>query len=289
MPSGTGTNIFQKRWPERFFDVGIAEGHAVTFAAGLATQGLRPVCAIYSTFLQRAYDNIIHDCAIQKLPVIFCMDRAGMVGDDGQTHMGLYDIPYMLTVPNCTVTAPRDGAELIGLLRTALAHEGGPFSLRYPRDKTPTEPPPAAEVAPVPYGTWEKLRSGRGVALVGVGVMCAQAMDAAAILAAEGLDVTVVNARFLKPVDRAMLELLLREHHLLVTVEDGLVTNGFGPYLAGIIEGMAPDIRVVALGAPDQVWEHAPRPLQLEWAGLTPAAIAARVRALHAEGAALAR
>src|SRR2546430_158341 len=172
MPSGTGTNIFQKKWPERFFDVGIAEAHATTFAAGLATQGIRPVVAIYSTFLQRAYDSIIHDVAIQQLPVIFCMDRAGMVGEDGQTHMGLYDIAYMLAVPNFTVTAPRDGAELIGLLRCALAHTDGPFSLRYPRDKAPGEAPPAAEVAPVPYGTWEVLRRGPGGAWLAGGGVC---------------------------------------------------------------------------------------------------------------------
>src|SRR5438034_4505623 len=135
MPSGTGTGIFQKKWPDRFFDVGIAEAHATTFAGGLATQGIRPVVAIYSTFLQRAYDSIIHDIAIQQLPVIFCLDRAGMVGEDGQTHMGLYDIAYLLAVPHMTVTAPKDGAELIGLLRCALEHTGGPFSLRYPRDK----------------------------------------------------------------------------------------------------------------------------------------------------------
>ena len=131
MPSGTGTGVFQKKYPERFFDVGIAEGHAVTFAGGLATQGIRPVCAIYSTFLQRAYDNVIHDVAVQHLPVVFCMDRAGLVGEDGQTHMGLYDIAYMLAVPGMTVTAPKDGDELIGLLRTALGHDG-PFSTRYP-------------------------------------------------------------------------------------------------------------------------------------------------------------
>src|SRR5216110_670639 len=172
MPSGTGTNLFQKRWPERFFDVGIAEAHATTFAAGLATQGVRPIVAIYSTFLQRAYDSIIHDVAIQKLPVIFCMDRAGMVGEDEQTHMGLYDIAYMLAVPHMTVTAPKDGAELIGLLRCALAHTAGPFSLRYPRDKAPGEPPPAAEVPPIPYGTWHLLRRGRECAILSVGVMC---------------------------------------------------------------------------------------------------------------------
>ena len=288
MPSGTGTGIFQKKWPDRFFDVGIAEGHATTFAAGLATQGLRPVVAIYSTFLQRAYDNIIHDVAIQKLPVIFCLDRAGMVGDDGQTHMGLYDIAYLLAVPNMVVTAPRDGAELIGLLRTALAHGEGPFAIRYPRDKAPAEPPPAAEVTAVPFGTWEVLRRGKGgIAILPVGVMCAQAMEAARTLAAEGVDVSVVSCRFLKPVDRATLASLVRDHRALVTVEDGVVTNGFGAYLAEIVQDLAPDVRVAAIGAPDRTFEHAPRPVQLAWAGLTAEGIAARVRALHAEAAAL--
>src|ERR1041385_5738098 len=243
MPSGTGTNVFQKRWPERFFDVGIAEAHATTFAAGLATQGIRPVVAIYSTFLQRAYDSIIHDVAIQELPVIFCLDRAGMVGEDGQTHMGLYDIAYLLAVPNMTVTAPRDGKELIGLLRCALEHTGGPFSLRYPRDKAPGETPHAAEVTPLRYGTWEVLRKGRECALLAVGVMCQPALAAAEELAAEGLDVTVVNCRFLKPIDRELLDALLHEHRLLVTVEDGVVTNGFGASLAGLVETVAPETR----------------------------------------------
>jgi 1-deoxy-D-xylulose-5-phosphate synthase len=283
MPSGTGTNIFQKKWPDRFFDVGIAEAHATTFAAGLATQGLRPVLAIYSTFLQRAYDSIIHDVAIQRLPVIFCLDRAGMVGEDGQTHMGLYDIPYLLAVPNMTVTAPRDGAELIGLLRCALRHTDGPFSLRYPRDKAPGEAPPAAEVAPVPYASWDVLRKGKECALLAVGVMCQPALAAAAELAAEGLDVTVVNCRFLKPIDRAVLDALVRDHRLLVTVEDGTVANGFGAYLAGLVDTIAPEVRVVPLGAPDRTYEHAPRAQQLAEVGLTGPGIAARVRALAAE------
>ena len=287
MPSGTGTNIFQKKWPDRFFDVGIAEGHAVTFAAGLATQGVRPVCAIYSTFLQRGYDSIIHDVAIQNLPVVFCMDRAGMVGDDGQTHMGLYDIPYMLAVPNMTVTAPRDGAELIGLLRCALAHKAGPFCMRYPRDKAPSEPPQAAEVAAVPYGTWEMLRQGKQCAILGVGVMCEPAVKAAELLKADGLDVSVVNARFLKPLDRTMLEALVRDHGILVTVEDGCVVNGFGAYLAETVQTVAPGVRVVALGAPDKTYEHAPRAQQLAEVGLTAEGIAARIRALHAEEAAV--
>ena len=283
MPSGTGTNIFQKKWPERFFDVGIAEGHAATFAAGLATQGVRPVVAIYSTFLQRAYDSIIHDVAIQKLPVIFAMDRAGMVGEDGQTHMGLYDIAYMLAVPHMTVTAPRDGAELIGLLRTALAHKDGPFSIRYPRDKAPAEPPPAAEVPPIPYGTWEVLRKGKDCAIVAVGVMCKPALDAADALAADGLAATVVNARFLKPMDREMLEALARDHRLLVTVEDGTVVNGFGAALAALVQTATPDVRVVALGVPDRTYEHAPRAQQLAEVGLTGDGIANRIRALAAE------
>jgi len=288
MPSGTGINLFQKKWPDRTFDVGIAEGHATTFAAGLATQGLRPVVAIYSTFLQRGFDNIIHDVAIQNLPVIFCLDRAGMVGDDGQTHMGLYDIAYMLAVPGMTVTAPRDGAEMIGLLRCALARSEGPFSIRYPRDKAPAEPPPAAEVAAVPYGTWEVLRRGKnGVALLAVGAMCAPALEAAQRLGSEGLDVTVVNCRFLKPVDRAALAVLLKEHRVLVTVEDGVVVNGFGASLARLVQDEAPEVRVVAHGAPDRTYEHAPRAQQLASAGLTADGIAARVRALHAEAAAL--
>jgi 1-deoxy-D-xylulose-5-phosphate synthase len=282
MPSGTGTNAFQKKFPERFFDVGIAEGHATTFAAGLATQGIRPVVAIYSTFLQRAYDNIIHDVAIQRLPVIFAMDRAGMVGDDGQTHMGLYDIAYLLAVPNLTVTAPRDAKALIGLLRCALAHDG-PFSLRYPRDKAPGEAPPAAEIAPTPYGTWEVLRKGKDCAILAVGVMCQPALEAAEILSAEGLDVTVVDCRFLKPLDRVTLEAILHDHRLLVTVEDGTVINGFGAYLAGVVETTAPEARVVPLGVPDRIFEHAPRAMQLAEVGLTADGIAARVRALAAE------
>jgi 1-deoxy-D-xylulose-5-phosphate synthase len=283
MPSGTGTNVFQKKWPERFFDVGIAEAHATTFAAGLAAASVRPIVAIYSTFLQRAYDSIIHDVAIQQLPVIFALDRAGMVGEDGQTHMGLYDLAYLLAVPHMTVTAPRDGRELIGLLRCALEHTAGPFALRYPRDKAPGEAPPAAEVAAIPYGTWEILRQGHDCALLAVGVMCQPALDAADGLAAEGLDVTVVNCRFVKPLDRVMLDALVREHRLLVTIEDGTVVNGFGAAVSGVLQTIAPEVRVVPLGVPDRTYEHAPRAQQLAEVGLSAPGIAARVRALAAE------
>ena len=285
MPSGTGTNLFQKKWPGRFFDVGIAESHATTFAAGLAAEGMRPVVAIYSTFLQRAYDSIIHDVAIQQLPVVFGIDRAGMVGEDGQTHMGLYDIAYLLAVPHMTVTAPRDGRELIGLLRCALEHTGGPFSLRYPRDKAPGDAPPAAEVAAIPYATWEMLRAGRDCALLAVGVMCEPALEAADFLAAEGLDVTVVNCRFLKPMDRQMLDALASQHRLLVTIEDGVVVNGFGAAVSAALQSTATpsEARVVPFGVPDRTYEHAPRAQQLADVGLTGSRIAARVRALAAE------
>jgi 1-deoxy-D-xylulose-5-phosphate synthase len=283
MPSGTGTNIFEKRWPDRFFDVGIAEGHAVTFAAGLAADGLRPVCAIYSTFLQRAYDNVIHDVAVQHLPVVFCMDRAGLVGEDGQTHMGLYDIAYMLAVPGMTVTAPKDGDELIGLLKTALAHPDGPFCTRYPRDKAPADPRPAAEIPPVPYGTWEELRRGDDVAILAVGTMVEPALAAAARLDGEGIGCTVVNARFLKPMDTAMLESLAARHRIFVTVEEGTIVNGFGAYLAETMGTTHPEVRVVALGVPDRLVEQAPRAEQLAGFGLTGEGIARRITALLGE------
>jgi 1-deoxy-D-xylulose-5-phosphate synthase len=282
MPSGTGTNVFQKKYPDRFFDVGIAEGHAVTFAGGLATQGVRPVVAIYSTFLQRAYDNVIHDIAVQHLPVTFCMDRAGLVGEDGQTHMGLYDIAYMLAVPGMTVTAPKDGDELIGLLRTALTHNG-PFSTRYPRDKAPAEPRPAAEIPAVPYGTWEQLRRGGDIAILAAGTMVLPATEAAELLAADGIECGVVNCRFLKPLDTAMLESLAQRCKVLVTVEEGTIVNGFGAFLAETLQTTHPEVRVVALGVPDRLIEQAPRAEQLEIFGLTAAGIARRITALEHE------
>jgi 1-deoxy-D-xylulose-5-phosphate synthase len=282
MPSGTGTNLFQAQWPERFFDIGIAEGHAVTFAGGLATQGVRPVCAIYSTFLQRAYDSIIHDIAVQHLPVVFAMDRAGLVGEDGQTHMGLYDIPYMLAVPGMTVTAPKDGNELIGLLRTALDHDG-PFCTRYPRDKTPDAPRPVAEVAAVPFGSWEVLRAGKDVTILAVGTMVLPAVEAADRLRIEGIDAGVVNCRFLKPYDVLVLEQVVHECKSVVTVEEGAVVNGFGAMLARELQSTHPEVRVHCLGVPDRLIEQAPRAQQLESFGLTGPGIAARIAALHHE------
>jgi 1-deoxy-D-xylulose-5-phosphate synthase len=281
MPSGTSTDLFAKAHPTRFFDVGIAEGHAVTFAAGLATRRVRPVVAIYSTFLQRAYDSIVHDVAIQSLPVIFCLDRAGLVGEDGETHMGLYDIAYLLAVPNVTVTAPKDGREMLGLLRTAVAHESGPFSIRYPRDAAPDTVPAISEIEPVPYGTWEVLRHGSDVALLATGTMVQPALAAADALAAEGLRITVVNCRFLKPYDEVTLAAVLAHHERVLVVEEGTVINGFGAYMSTVIARQDPSIRVAVHGVPDRIIPAASRARQLALTGLDATGIAARVRALR--------
>src|SRR3954469_2222694 len=283
MPSGTGTAAFAKAYPERFFDVGIAEGHAVTFAAGLATEGIRPVCAIYSTFLQRAYDNVIHDVAIQRLPVVFAMDRAGLVGEDGPTHMGLYDIASMLAVPGMVVTAPKNGSEMIGLLRNGLAYDKGPFCLRYPRDATPDIVPPAAEIDAVPHASWEILRraSGvrdpsQGVAILAVGTMVLPSLAAADILSESGASVTVVNCRYLKPHDAATLEDVVRDHHNILVVEEGTVVNGFGSYMTRVIAEIDQSVRVVAHGVPDDFVDQASRPRQLALIGLDARGIARR-------------
>lgn len=281
MPSGTGVGAFAKAHPKRFFDVGIAEGHAVTFAAGMATRGLRPVCAIYSTFLQRGYDNIIHDCAIQSLPVVFAMDRAGLVGEDGETHMGLYDIAYLLAVPNMTVTAPKDGTEMLALLRSAVVHEGGPFSLRYPRDVVPAPVADIADIDAVPHATWEVLRRGSEVAILAVGTMVGPSLQAAETLAAEGLDVTVVNCRYLKPHDESTLAAILADHRQILTVEEGTVVNGFGAYMAGIVGDRDNSVRVHVHGVPDRIIYAASRASQLASLGLDAAGIADRVRSLH--------
>jgi 1-deoxy-D-xylulose-5-phosphate synthase len=242
------------------------------------------VVAIYSTFLQRGYDNIIHDVAIQHLPVVFCMDRAGLVGEDGETHMGLYDIAYMLAVPGMTVVAPKDGGEMLALLRTALVHEAGPVAMRYPRAPLPTPAPTMADVTAVPFGTWDVVRQARGqaeVAILAVGTMVLPSLEAAASLAAEGLDVTVVNCRFLKPYDELTLAAVMAEHRRLLVVEEGTVINGFGAYMASVVQRLDPDVRVAVHGVPDRIIYAASRARQLASCGLDPAGIAARVRALH--------
>lgn len=286
MPSGTGTGMFASKHPNRFFDVGIAEGHAVTFAAGMATRGIHPFCVIYSTFLQRAYDNVIHDVAIQHLPVVFAMDRAGVVGEDGPTHMGLYDIAYMLAVPGITITAPKNGTEMVGLMRAAAAHKTGPFTIRYPRDAAPDIVPPASEIEAIPYGTWEIVRKGArdasgGIAILSVGTMVLPSIAAAEALASEGINATVVNCRFLKPHDAVMLAEIVAENHSVLVVEEGTVVNGFGAYVAGLVADIDPAVSVFTHGVPDTFIEQAPRARQLSGIGLDSTGIAARVRQIR--------
>jgi 1-deoxy-D-xylulose-5-phosphate synthase len=282
MPDGTSTDMFQKAHPARYFDVGIAEGHAVTFAAGLATQGIKPVVAIYSTFLQRAYDNIVHDVALQGLPVVFGMDRAGLAGEDGPTHHGALDIPYMLAVPGMTVTAPKDGAEMLALLRLATEKADGPWSVRWPRASVPAPVPHLAEIPGVEPYTWEILRNGPDCVLLATGTMVLASLEAAELLLTEGIRCTVVNCRFLKPYDKDVLDEMVRSHPAVVTLEEGQVSNGFGAFMAREIDALdlASPPRVAVLGMPDAFIEHGTREELLADIGLDPAGIADRIRRL---------
>jgi len=287
MRDGTSTDLFAEAYPDRFFDVGIAEGHAVTFAAGLAAEGMRPVVAVYSTFLQRGFDGIVHDVALQDLPVVFAMDRAGVAGADGATHHGVLDISYMLSVPGMTVTAPKDGAELLALLRLGVQHEAGPFCLRWPRDTVPEPVPPISEIPDVAYGSWEIVRPGRDVAILAVGAMVLDARKAADRLSADGIEVTVVNCRFMKPFDVLTLKRILATHLSVLTVEEGAVANGFGAFLVREMEemGEARGVRVESMGIPDRFLAHGSRAELLQEIGLDAEGIAERVRRLVGAGA----
>ncbi len=283
MPDGTSSEIFAESFPQRHFDVGIAEGHGTTFAAGLATQGIRPVVAIYSTFLQRAYDSIVHDVALQNLPVVFCMDRAGVAGPDGPTHHGALDIGYMLAVPGMTVTAPKDGAEMLALLRLGLSLEEGPFSIRWPREAVPKEVPPVDEIPGLPLGSWEIMQEGADLAIIAVGTMVSTSLDASLSLAEDGISATVVNCRFLKPYDREVLASVLERHEAVLTVEEGARSNGFGAFLAREISD-DPELRFPrsfgTIGIPDRFMEHGSREVLLAEVGLDAAGVAARARRL---------
>jgi 1-deoxy-D-xylulose-5-phosphate synthase len=292
MPDGTSTEVFGEAFPERHFDVGIAEAHGTTFAAGLATQGIRPVVAIYSTFLQRAYDSIVHDVALQHLPVVFCMDRAGIAGADGPTHHGTLDISYMLAVPGMTVTAPKDGSEMLALLRLSLSLDDGPFSIRWPRAAVPAEVPVLSEIPDIDYGSWEVLAEGSSAAILAVGAMVSPALEAAARLSREGMSATVVNCRFLRPYDRGVLSRVLDAHDVLLTVEEGVRTNGFGAFLAREIlddPDLAFPSRFGTIGLPDRFIEHGPREGLLSELGLDAAGIARRVADLVGRGVRVSR
>jgi 1-deoxy-D-xylulose-5-phosphate synthase len=278
MNSGTGLNILQRELPDRYFDVGIAEQQAVLFAAGLALEGCKPVAAIYSTFLQRAYDQIVHDVCLQKLNVVFAMDRAGLVGDDGPTHHGVFDIAYLRCLPNIVLMAPRDEAMLVHMLHTALTTDDGPIALRYPRGagsgaRIP-ERPSAIEI-----GTGEILREGERVALLGYGTGVGKALEAAEILEQHGITSTVADARFAKPIDAGLAAQLAAEHELLVTVEEGVLAGGFGSAVWETLSdaGVAP--RILRVGLPDRYVTHGAPKLLHDEVGFTGERIAERIEA----------
>ena len=276
MPSGTGLDRFAKRFPERCFDVGIAEQHAVTFAAGMATEGMVPFCAIYSTFMQRAYDQVVHDVAIQGLPVRFGLDRAGLVGADGATHAGSFDLAYLGCLPGMVLMAPSDEVELVHMVATQAAYDAGPSAVRYPRGEGSGLTLPARGTK-LPIGRGRVVREAPGgpgsaeVAILSLGPRLADALAAAGELSARGMPTTVADARFAKPLDTALIERLAREHAVLVTIEDGAV-GGFGSAVmqhlawAGLLDG-ALKIRPMVL--PDRFIDHGTPAGQLADAGLT--------------------
>ena len=285
MAGGTGLQKLLDELPEQYYDVGIAEQDAVLLAAGLALQGAKPVCAIYSTFLQRAYDQIVHDVCLQDLNVTFAMDRAGLVGDDGPTHHGAFDVSYLRCLPNIVVMAPRDEAQLVHMIRTCLEHRG-PIAVRYPRGAAIGAPlPDVADV--IPIGTGETLRPGERVALLGYGFGTKVALDAANELAEQGVSATVADARFAKPLDTELLNRLAADHELLVTIEDNVLHGGFGSAVLEHLEdaiGPGSDrARVLRVGLPDRYVTHGKPALLHEEVGLTGAAVAERV--LSAVGA----
>jgi 1-deoxy-D-xylulose-5-phosphate synthase len=281
MNSGTGLNVLQKELPERYYDVGIAEQHAVLFAAGLALEGAKPVAAIYSTFLQRGYDQIVHDVCLQSLNVVFAMDRAGLVGDDGPTHHGAFDVSYLRCLPNMVLLAPRDEAMLVNMLHTALLHDDGPIALRYPRGEAEGVALPRRP-EPIEIGRGETLTEGERVALLGYGYGVPVALGAAELLAAEhGVEPPVADARFAKPLDGDLIERLAAEHELIVTVEENVLAGGFG---SAVVEYLADHdllgaTRVLRVGLPDRYVTHGKPALLREEVGLTPAAVAERVAA----------
>jgi 1-deoxy-D-xylulose-5-phosphate synthase len=279
MNTGTGLDILQKALPDRYFDVGIAEQQALLFASGLALQGVKPVAAIYSTFLQRAFDQIVHDVCLQRLNVVLAMDRAGLVGDDGPTHHGAFDIAYLRPLPNIVLMAPRDEAMLVHMLHTALTYDDGPVALRYPRGEAVGTPLPETP-RPLEIGSGEILRSGSGkVALLGYGSGVGKALAAADLLREHGIEATVADARFAKPIDAGLVAQLMAEHELLVTVEEGVLAGGFGSAVWETLSDAGLPSRILRVGLPDRFVTHGAPALLHEEVGFTAEAIAARVLA----------
>ncbi len=277
MLEGTGLAPIQKQFPDRVFDVGIAEQHAVTLAAGLATQGIHPICAIYSTFLQRGFDSVVHDVVVQNLPVMFALDRAGFVGDDGKTHQGFVDLSYLRALPNMVVAAPKDEAELRDLLLTGVQHDG-PFAVRYPRGAGPG----AATDLPMktlPIGRGELLRKGADIALVGIGQTVSACLDAAELLAREGIEASVVNARFAKPLDESLLLEVARATAGMITAEENVRAGGFGEGVLALLSDHGLADRMLAMRTmPDTIVDHGPQATFRQVYGLDGEGLAALAR-----------
>jgi len=276
MPDGTGLTNFAKQHPDRFFDVGIAEQHGATFAAGLACEGKKPVFAVYSTFLQRAYDQVLHDVCIQNLPVVFALDRGGVVGNDGPTHHGVFDLSYLRHIPNMTLMAPKDENELQHMLKTAIVHDG-PIALRYPRGNG-YGVPLDQDLKPLVIGKAELLREGADGVLIALGSMVYPAMDAAADLAAEGLDLTVMNARFVKPLDAELILQLAKRFGKLIALEENAMQGGFGTAVLELLEEQGVRAQVLRIGFPDQYIEQGEQHELRAMHGLDKAGIAKTVR-----------
>ena len=266
MREGTGLVEFSSRFPERFYDVGIAEGHAVTFSGGLSTQGKIPIVAIYSTFLQRAFDHMIHDVALQNLPVIFCMDRSGLVGEDGATHHGVLDIAYLRCIQNIIVSAPKDGNELRDLIYTATLNKQKPFTIRYPKEqsvKFEKKSPNQIEI-----GTWEVLVQGSDVLILAVGSMVSKSMEVHSMLLEKGISSEVVNCRFIKPMDKNYLKEFLSKFSFVVTIEEGVKDGGFGEGIINYSNENSISNNILTLGVPNRFIDHGPRNILLHEVGL---------------------
>lgn len=274
MPSGTGLNAFKEVCPERFFDVGIAEEYAVTFAAGMAASGMKPVVAVYSSFLQRAYDQILHDVCIQKLPVFFCVDRSGLVGADGETHQGIFDISYLSHIPNLVLMAPKNKDEMEDMMRFAVDYDG-PVAMRYPRgeafDGLKDHRPP------VELGRSESIREGEGVVILSVGNMMDEALKAVALLEEQGVEPGLVNVRFIRPMDEEMLHELAERYPLLVTVEENVLSGGFGEAVSAFLHENSYENHLLSFGIPDCFVEHGSVEWQRKQMGIDAASIAGRI------------
>jgi 1-deoxy-D-xylulose-5-phosphate synthase len=286
MTHGAGLFKFKEKFPERFFDAGIAEQHAVTFAGGLAISGYKPVVAIYSTFMQRAYDQILHDICLQKLPVVFALDRAGLVGPDGPTHHGVFDISYLNMMPNMTIICPKDGEELKAMLRFAIKHDG-PVAIRYPKAATTLSPDGDFQEDLID-GTGKIERYGDDVAIFAVGCMVETALEAADILEKQGLQATVINPRFIKPLDSKLIARVAENIDTFFTVEEHAIKGGFGHIMAAeLSKNNLNHVQLVSLGIPDKFIEHATREAQLKKCSLTPETLAKKIAASIPEAAPL--